>query len=165
MQLWDELLPRTELCLNHLIPYAPNPRVSAYAGLHGGAFDFFKNPIAPAGARVLIHEVTNNRASWAHHGILGFYLEPAKQHHRCFRLWSVTSKQTRISDTVAWFLDKIELPGRCNCSRSFPRCYPGFNDIATDPYTIAHSAHAQRSALTSTLSEHQKGPSSASHNL
>ena len=26
MQLWDELLPQTELCLNHLIPYAQIPR-------------------------------------------------------------------------------------------------------------------------------------------
>lgn len=63
MQLWDELLPQTELCLNHLIPYAPNPKISAYAGLHGRAFDFSKHPIAPAGARVLIHDKPNIRAS------------------------------------------------------------------------------------------------------
>ena len=81
MQLWDELLPQTELCLNHLIPYAPNPRVSA-CWTDGGAFDFSKHPIAPAGARVLIHEKPNNRASWAPHGLPGYYLGPAMQHHR-----------------------------------------------------------------------------------
>lgn len=111
MQLWDELLPRTELCLNHLLPYAPNPDVSAYAGLHGGAFDFSKHPIAPAGARVLIHDKPNIRASWAPHDIPGYYLGPATQHHRCYRVWSVNSKQTRITDTVARFLENIELPG------------------------------------------------------
>ena len=40
LQLWDELLLQVEICLNHLIPYSSNPSVSAYAGIHGGAFDF-----------------------------------------------------------------------------------------------------------------------------
>ena len=38
--LWDKLLPQAELCLNHLIPYGPNPHMSAYEGLHGSKFDF-----------------------------------------------------------------------------------------------------------------------------
>jgi hypothetical protein len=48
--IWDKLLPQAELCLNHLMPYPSNPAVSAYAGLHGGPFDFAAHPIAPAGA-------------------------------------------------------------------------------------------------------------------
>ena len=74
LQLWDELLPRVEICLNHLIPYSPNPSVSAYAGIHGGAFDFARHPIAPVGTRVLIHDEPVVRASWAPHGVSGYYL-------------------------------------------------------------------------------------------
>ena len=49
LTFWDDMLPQMEICLNHLLPYAPNIAVSAYAGLHGGAFDFSKHPIAPIG--------------------------------------------------------------------------------------------------------------------
>ena len=81
-------------------------------GLHGGAFDFFQHPITPAGARVLIHE----NQTFEHHG-----------HPTAFPdiIWVpqysiiaaivygqlVTSKQTRITDTVAWFLEIMEVPG------------------------------------------------------
>ena len=37
LTLWDKLLPQIGLCLNHLHPYKPNPTVSSYACLHGGA--------------------------------------------------------------------------------------------------------------------------------
>ena len=52
MALWDEHLPQAEICLNNLLTYSPNPSMSAYAGLHGGALDFLRHPIAPAGTRV-----------------------------------------------------------------------------------------------------------------
>ena len=54
--LWDKLLPQTELCLNHLIPYGPNPHLSAYEGLLGCKFDFRAHPIVPTGSKVLIHQ-------------------------------------------------------------------------------------------------------------
>ena len=63
--LWDELLLQAELCLNHLLPYPPNPTVSSYAGLHGGPFNFAAHPIAPAGVKVITH--TTNLLS-EHHG-------------------------------------------------------------------------------------------------
>ena len=87
LNLWDKLLPQVELCLNHLIPYGPNPHLSAYEGLHGCNFDFRAHPIAPAGAKVLIHDKPSARESWAPHGVLGFYLGPSKHHYRCFDVW------------------------------------------------------------------------------
>ena len=56
LELWDELLPQAELCLNHLLPYPSNTNISAYTGLHGGAFDFAAHLIAPAGTKVVIHD-------------------------------------------------------------------------------------------------------------
>lgn len=111
MTLWDELLPQAELCLNHLLPYSPNPTVSAYAGIHSGALDFTRHPIAPAGTRILIHDKPTVRSSWAPHGVPGYYLGPALQHYRSYRVWSSTSKATRISDTLAWFPSGFTVPG------------------------------------------------------
>ena len=110
LTLWDRLLPQIELCLNHLHPYKPNPTISAYAGLHGGAHDFRANPIGPAGAKILIHDKPSSRGSWAPHGVAGFYLGPAPQHYRCFTVWSSSTNAVRITDTLVWFLDNLQLP-------------------------------------------------------
>lgn len=110
LTLWDRLLPQIELCLNHLHPYKPNPTISAYAGLHGGAHDFRANPIGPAGSKILIHDKPGSRGSWAPHGVPGFYLGPALKHYRCYTVWSTSTNAVRITDTLAWFLDNLQLP-------------------------------------------------------
>ena len=110
LTLWDKLLPQAELCLNHLIPYGPNPNISAYEGLHGRQFDFRAHPIAPAGTKVIIHDKPTARGTWAPHGVLGFYLGPAQQHYRCFSVWSVSTQSIRVTDTLAWIFDKVVLP-------------------------------------------------------
>lgn len=109
--LWDELLPQAELCLNHLLPYPSNTSISAYAGLHGGAFDFAAHPVAPAGTKIIIHDKPTIRASWAPHGTHGYYLGPAQSHYRCYRVWATNTRSIRITDTVAWFLQGLQLPG------------------------------------------------------
>ena len=98
LQLYDELLTQVEICLNHLIPYSPNP-LSAYAGIHGGAFDFAQRPIALVGIRVLNHDKPAVHASWAPHGVSGNYLGPAMQRFRSYRVWSTATKAIRIADT------------------------------------------------------------------
>lgn len=110
LALWDKLLPQMELCLNHLMPYKPNPHISAHAGLHGGSHDFRSHPIAPAGIKVLIHDKPAARASWAPHGVQGFYLGPALQHYRCFQVYNTATSTTRITDTVQWFPHGFFMP-------------------------------------------------------
>ena len=97
--------------MNHLLPYPSNTNISAYAGLHGGAFDFAAHPIAPAGTKVVIHDKPAIRASWAQHGTHGYYLGPTHSHYRCYRVWTTSSRSIRISDTLAWFLKGLQLPG------------------------------------------------------
>ena len=46
MQVWYRLLPQTEMKLNMMRPSMLNPKLSAYAQLHG-AFDYNKTPPAP----------------------------------------------------------------------------------------------------------------------
>ena len=108
--LWDELLPQAELCLNYLLPYPSNTIISAYAGLHGGPFDFAAHPIAPAGTKIIIHDKPNSRASWAPHGSHGYYLGPAQAHYRCYRVWATATRSIRVTDTIAWFLQGLQLP-------------------------------------------------------
>ena len=103
-------MPQIELCLNHLQPYKPNPTISAYAGLHGGAHDFRAHPIAPAGTKVLIHDKPSSRGSRAPHGTPDFYLGPANQHYRCYKVWATSTNSLRITDTLAWFLSNLQLP-------------------------------------------------------
>lgn len=110
LTLWDKLLPQIELCLNYLHSYKPNPTISAYAGLHGGAHDFRVHPIAPAGSKVLIHDKPGIRGSWAPHGVPGFYLGPAMQHYRCYTVWATPTSSIRVTDTVAWFLEHHKFP-------------------------------------------------------
>ena len=110
LHLWDRLLPQTEICLNHLRPFAPNPKISAYAGLQGGPFNFKAHPIAPLGTKVLIHDKPSARASWAPHGTPGFYLGPALQHYRCFITWATATSSTRVTDTVAWLPERFHMP-------------------------------------------------------
>ena len=45
--LWHLLLPITELTLNHLRPWTPNPQLSAHVGLHGHRTDFLAHPLHP----------------------------------------------------------------------------------------------------------------------
>ena len=134
LPLWDRLLPQIELCLNHLRPFKPNPTISAYAGIHGGSHDFRAQPIAPAGIKVLIHDKPSARASWASHGVEGFYLGPALQHYRCYHVYVPSTSTTRVTDTVQWFPHGFLMPD------------PSPHDIVTA--AIADLSHALR-ALTS----------------
>ena len=100
---WHKLLPIAELTLNCLLPWHPNPAISAYHGLTGTQFDFRAHPIAPAGTAILIHEPPESRGSWASHGVPGFYLGPAVLHYRSHHVFVTATSATRITDTVAWF--------------------------------------------------------------
>jgi hypothetical protein len=109
--LWDEFIPQANITINLLRPYQPNPTISAYEGMHGKTFDFMANPLAPCGTRVVTFDSPSTRSSWAVHGVKGFYLGPALQHYRCFRVYASTTQAERITDTLQWFPEPLHLPG------------------------------------------------------
>eukprot|EP01034_Spumella_vulgaris_P021900 gene21900-27977_t len=111
LDLWDELLPQVDLCLNILRPFGPRPEISAYEGIHGSQYDFSAHPIAPCGTHVLIHETPEQRASWAPHGVPGFYLGPAPKHFRAYRVFAIPTQSSRVTDTVAWLSAPFKMPG------------------------------------------------------
>eukprot|EP01036_Dinobryon_divergens_P061842 gene61842-biopygen29750 len=110
VQQWNKLIPIAELTLNHLLPWQPNPAISAYHGLTGAQFDFRAHPIAPAGTAILIHEPPETRGTWAGHGVPGFYLGPAVSHYRSHHVFVTATSATRITDTVAWFPETAVTP-------------------------------------------------------
>ncbi|KAL7485757.1 hypothetical protein ACHAW6_011365 [Cyclotella cf. meneghiniana] len=61
MNLWDRLLPQTEITLNLLCQSTAMPTVSAYAHL-AGPFDYNKMTLAQMGCEVLMHEMTDKEA-------------------------------------------------------------------------------------------------------
>jgi hypothetical protein len=111
MQCWDELLSQVDFTYSLLHPWTPNPTISAYEGFHGHTYDFAAHPIAPLGTHVVVYESPEQRATWAAHGVDGFYLGPAPDHYRCYRVYVHATKTNRISDTLAWFPAAVHMPG------------------------------------------------------
>ena len=111
MRKWDGLMEQIEITINLLRPFRPNSSISAYHGMHGHAYNFDSHPLAPPGIKVLIYESPQVRASWAPHGVLGYYLGPALSHHRTFRVHCVHTCADRISDSLAWFPVPYRMPG------------------------------------------------------
>jgi len=76
-----------------------NPQLSAYTQLNG-AFDFNKTPLALPGTRVIIHEKSSVCQTWAPHGVDGWYIGPAPEHYRCYKLYCSKTGHECITDTI-----------------------------------------------------------------
>jgi hypothetical protein len=109
LHLWCRLLPQCDMTLNMLRASRVNPHISAYQLLHG-TFDFNATPLAPPGTKAIIHEKPANRTTWAPHGIEGWYVEPAMEHYRCYKVYCPTTKAVRVSDTVELFTTHCQMP-------------------------------------------------------
>ena len=64
---WDRILPQCEITLNHLRNSRINPKLSSWAYLNG-VFDFNKTPMAPPGAKIVMHSKPDQRSSLAYYG-------------------------------------------------------------------------------------------------
>ena len=107
--LWDKLLQQAILTLNLLRQSRINPKLSAYTQLHG-PFDFNRTPLAPPGTRAVKHLKTNKRGSWAMHGELTWYVGPAMDHYRCYRLYNPRTQAYSIADTVSLHPSQVPMP-------------------------------------------------------
>lgn len=117
MHLWCRLIKQANITLNLLRASRLNPKLSAYAQLFGN-FDFNRTPLAPPGTRILSHDKPANRASWATHGEEGWYLGPAMEHYRCYRVFIIKTKAERDSDTVSFFPSKTNMPALSSADRA-----------------------------------------------
>ena len=109
LNLWDRLIDQAVITLNLMRTSTINPKLSAYAQIHG-SFDFNVAPLGPPGTKVVIHEKPQQRETWAPHGVDGWYLGPAIDHYRNFVVYVPSTRSIRISDTLAWFPTKVLMP-------------------------------------------------------
>ena len=109
LHLWDCLLSQATLTLNLLRPPGINPRLSAEAQPNG-ALDFNQTPLAPPGKKSLIFECSTDRRTWAPHGIDSWYLGPAPEHYRCYRIYVPKTRAERTSKTVQLFPHQCPVP-------------------------------------------------------
>ena len=109
LQCWDLLLPQAEITLNLLRASNINPKLSAYAILHG-QFDYNKTPLAPPGTKAQIHVKAEKRESWGTHSIDAWYIGPALEHYRCYQFFNPKTNKIIIRDTVTFHPTRIRMP-------------------------------------------------------
>ena len=124
MHLWDRLIEQATLTLNLLRPSRLNPHLSAYEFLNG-SFNYMSTPIALPGTKVEMHIKPANRPSFGYHSQTGWYLGPAKQHYRCYRIYIPQTSSERIADTVQFFPTRIRMPA----SSSLDKAIQAANDL------------------------------------
>jgi hypothetical protein len=119
LHLWDRLIDQATITLNLLRPARRNPKMSAHQMLNG-TFDYNRTPMAPPGTKIVVHEKPTQRRTWDPHGVDGWYVGPATEHYRCYRVFINKTRSERITDTVEFFPQDMEMP------------YPTPTEIAVD---------------------------------
>lgn len=109
--LFEEVVGQAEIVLNQLRPWHDDPTINAWTGMHNAPYDHSAHPMSIFGMRVVAYENSQQRPSWGAHGKDGFYLGPALQHYRCWRIHITETNSTRISDTIAWLPEPYRMPG------------------------------------------------------
>jgi hypothetical protein len=67
-------------------------------------------PWHPLGTRIIAHETSGRRRTWAPHGQDGWYIGPALEHYRCYTVYITKTRSNRIVETVEFFPNKFTLP-------------------------------------------------------
>jgi hypothetical protein len=104
-------LNQANITINLLRPWADDITISAYEGMHQRKYDFLAHPIAPFGTKVLVYESPEERKSWADHGVPGYYVGPASNSYRTFRVFVPKTRSFRLAETLAWFPEDVLMPG------------------------------------------------------
>ena len=90
-------------------PARLNTKLSAYAFVFGN-YNYDSHPIAPPGSKCEVHLKPAQRKSFGSHSISGWYVGPAMEHYRCYKVYIPSTRNFRISDTVDFFPAKCRLP-------------------------------------------------------
>jgi hypothetical protein len=99
LSLWCYLVRPVELTINLLRQRNVAPKISAYAHVHE-RHDYMKRPFAPLGCLVMAHVKPQNRRTWDVHGKVGYSIGTSMEHYRCFNIYIVKTRATRVSDAV-----------------------------------------------------------------
>jgi hypothetical protein len=109
MHLWDRLLPHAVITLNMLRTSRINTKLSASTHIDG-QYDFNRAPMVPPCTRIIAHETSSRRRTWAPHGQDGWYIGPALEHYRCYTVYINKTRGERVVETVEFFPENFKLP-------------------------------------------------------
>ena len=66
--------------------------------------------MAPPGTRLMVSETPTQRKTFGTHGVEGWYIGPALQSYRCYKVWVIATRKTLITDMLKWFPHQIPMP-------------------------------------------------------
>jgi hypothetical protein len=122
MHMRDRLLPQAFFTLNMLITSRIKKKKSTATHLDG-KYDYNRAPMAPPGTIIIAHETPNHRRTWATHGQDGWYIGPALEHYRCYRVYMNKTRSERVVNTVDLYPTEVKV------------IFPSSKDLATEAVT------------------------------
>jgi len=148
LHLWDRLIDQAIITLNLMRTSTINNRLSAYAQLHG-PFNFTATPLGPPGTKVIIHDKPGQRGTWAPHGTIGWYIGPAMDHYRNFRVYVPSTNSIRRADSLAWFSTSVTMPTASSTDIAMAAAYDLTQALLSPspPSAWAPLSDSQRQAL------------------
>jgi hypothetical protein len=138
LQLWDRLIPQATTTLNLLRASRLNPWLFSEAQLNG-AFDYNWTPLAPPGTKVIGHETSSVRQSWAPHGADGWYIGAAPHHYRCWRVFIPQTAGKRNSNTVEFFPATVTMP-QLSSANAATQAIQDLIQVLKHPHPATHFA-------------------------
>ena len=137
--LWDKLVHQAYITINLLQASHLNPKLSAYAQIHG-SFTFNHTPLAPPGTKVVIYIKPDKQKSWDPHGNTGWYIGPAMEYYRCYHIYVPKTQAYQIANTVEFFPEKSPCPNypQPMLPSTLPKTYSQHYRIPAqqDPFTL-----------------------------
>eukprot|EP00804_Cyclotella_cryptica_P029060 CCRYP_005247-RA/>CCRYP_005247-RA protein AED:0.20 eAED:0.15 QI:0/0/0/1/0/0/4/0/830 len=131
LHLWCQLLPQMERQLCLLRQSNAYPHISSHTHLYGH-HDYNTHPFVPLGMEALVHDKPHRRKSFAQHCTKGYVIGTSHEHYRCWKVWTPTSRTTRISATV-FFKHKRNHSSRCKPISSTHKQSPGPSQQQSQP--------------------------------
>ena len=102
-QGWSSLVRQAELTHMMQTP-SPDPAVSAYEAITGNNWNWEAQPMAIPGERIETRVPPVERQStWAARSEPGWYVGPAEDHYRCYKVIIQATKRQRIVDTIHFY--------------------------------------------------------------
>ena len=114
--LWERLLPQSQVTINLLRQSNATPNVSAYAHLCG-PFEYNKMTLAPMGCEAQVHKKNDKRGTWAYHSVDGWYLATSPEHYRTHICHIKTTNSDRFTDTAQFSHQKITKPATTHAEK------------------------------------------------
>ena len=116
--LWDLLLPQTEVTLDLLRQATLDSSISSWVYFHG-PFNYVATPLGPLGCHIISHKKTGTRNLWELCGADGLNVGVSLQNYHCHTIVSKTTKAVQVLYTVELQHRHLTLPYLTPADRIF----------------------------------------------